>query len=340
MKDSKIEWTDHTWNPVTGCTKVSAGCKNCYAETLSKRKFGEWAIRDFSKVEFKYKKLKDPFSIRKPSKIFVNSMSDLFHKDVPDSFIDRVFGVIALNPQHTFQILTKRSERMLDYMKREFRASEIGEAAHTFVEMNFQNKNVKMPPEWMKDNWNGSVEWPLPNVWLGVSAENQKTANDRIPKLLETPAFIRFISKEPLLEYVNLEEVELEDGTLINSLTGDIYIGYEGEYSRTGNKLDWVVVGGESGPHARPVHPDWICNLRDQCIDADVPFFFKQWGEWIGGASTPLEQSKSEEGRKAMYQRGKFHDWNDGNVSLRCGKKESGAMLDGVEWKQFPKGRV
>ncbi|MBM9499720.1 phage Gp37/Gp68 family protein [Leptospira sp. 201903071] len=303
MKNSKIEWTDHTWNPVTGCTKVSAGCKNCYAETLSKRKFGEWAIRDFSKVEFKNKKLKDPFSIRKPSKIFVNSMSDLFHKDVPDSFIDKVFAVIALNPQHTFQILTKRSERMLEYMNREFRASEIGEAAHTFVEMNFQYKNVKMPAESMKDSWKGSVDWPLPNVWLGVSIEDQKTANERIPDLIRIPAAIRFLSCEPLLGKVDL----------------DLNPKY----------IHWVIAGGESGPNARPVHPEWITNLRDQCLEADVSFFFKQWGEWAPNCLCKNEKPCREMDRPSGRP----------GVMFRCGKKESGALLDGVEWKQFPEAR-
>ncbi|EKR82526.1 phage protein Gp37/Gp68 [Leptospira interrogans serovar Medanensis str. L0448] len=299
MKNSKIEWTDHTWNPVTGCTKVSAGCRNCYAETISKRKFGEWKDRDFSEVALKYNKLFEPFSIRKPSKIFVNSMSDLFHDDVPDSFIDRIFGVMALNPKHTFQVLTKRPERMLEYLTTEDRAGEIGDVAYSFVESNRQTRSIKMPHE-STDKWSGLVEWPLPNVWLGVSVEDQETADERIPFLMEAPAKIKFISAEPLLGEIDLTNLETEDYGTVNALKGNLDIlsmGYYEDIWGTLSPIDWVIAGGESGPNARLVRPNWIRNLRDQCTDADVPFFFKQWGD----------------------------------------KRNSRARLDGEEWKQFPK---
>lgn len=300
MKNSKIEWTDHTWNPVTGCTKVSAGCRNCYAEKLSKRKFGEWKDRDFSEILLKEHKLKEPFSIRKPSKIFVNSMSDLFHDDVLDSFIDRIFGVMALNPKHTFQVLTKRPERMLEYLTTEDRAGEIGDVAYSFVESNWQTRSIKMPHEWTTDKWSGLVEWPLPNVWLGVSVEDQETADGRIPFLMEAPAKIKFISAEPLLGEIDLTNLETEDYGTVNALKGNLDIlsmGYYEDVWGTLSPIDWVIAGGESGPNARLVRPNWIRNLRDQCTDADVPFFFKQWGD----------------------------------------KRNSGARLDGEEWKQFPK---
>ncbi|EMM94327.1 phage protein Gp37/Gp68 [Leptospira interrogans serovar Zanoni str. LT2156] len=301
MKNSKIEWTDHTWNPVTGCTKVSAGCRNCYAEKLSKRKFGEWKDRDFSEILLKEHKLKEPFSIRKPSKIFVNSMSDLFHKDVPDSFIDKVFGVMALNPKHTFQVLTKRPDRMLKYLTTENRASEVGEAAHSYVEVNWHNRNVKMPYEWRTDQWDGSVEWPLPNVWIGVSIEDQKTADERIPDLVRIPASIRFLSCEPLLGNIDLEL---------------------GNYD-----IRWVIVGGESGSNARPIHPSYVETIRDQCVGADVPFFFKQWGEWY-----PYQDEITYD--KQAYN---FGDEFLKKFYYKLGKKKSGARLDGEEWKQFPK---
>ncbi|EKO50017.1 DUF5131 family protein [Leptospira kirschneri] len=300
MKYSGIEWTDHTWNPVTGCTKISAGCKNCYAETLSKRKFGEWKNRSFSEIILKYSKLKEPFSLRKPSKVFVNSMSDLFHENVPDSFIDKIFGVMALNPKHTFQILTKRSDRMLKYLTNVDRASDIGDIAYSYVEDNWQSKSIKMPFEWTTDRWKGSVAWPLPNVWLGVSVEDQKTADERIPDLVRIPAAIRFLSCEPLLGNIDLE-------------LDNYYI-------------HWVIAGGESGPNARPVHPSYVETIRDQCVGANVPFFFKQWGEWY-----PY-QDEITYGKQAYN----FGDEFLKKFYYKLGKKKSGALLDGVEWKQFP----
>jgi len=210
---SSIEWTESTWNPLTGCTKVSPGCKNCYAERMAKRlhAMGQPNYRNAFRLTLHPHVLPLPLQWKKPQMIFVNSMSDLFHEDVPSDFIQDVFDVMRRASWHVFQILTKRSDRLL---------------------MEF-----------------AAVDWP-PNVWMGVSVETQKYAF-RINHLRRTSALTKFISFEPLL------------GPISNlDLTG----------------IHWAIVGGESGPHARPVQEDWVISLRDQCKAARVPFFFKQWG--------------------------------------------------------------
>lgn len=229
---SSIEWTEATWNPVTGCSKVSPGCAHCYAERLSLR-FGHskkpWTPENAAEnVVLHPDRLEMPLRWRKPRRVFVNSMSDLFHELVPTEFIDRVFATMVRAPQHTFQILTKRPERMRDYM---------GELALTPHEMNLME--IGLP------------DWPPKNVWLGTSAENQRWYDARILPLLDTVAAVRFVSLEPLLGPIGL-------GTLIQP--------------------DWVIVGGESGPDARPFDPDWARTVRDQCVSYGIPFFFKQHG--------------------------------------------------------------
>lgn len=241
---SRIEWTEKTWNPVTGCTKISAGCKNCYAERLSSRlqKMGVVRYADGFAVKTHPDVLPEPLRWKKPAVVFVNSMSDLFHDDVPAGFIAEVFDVMEKAAQHTFQVLTKRPERMLDL----------------------------------------NLSWP-PNVWAGVSVENQQAADERIPLLLQTPAAVRFLSCEPLLGPVDLLGVRFDSHTRMDVLSG------RGVTTRSGviaqsipnafcERIDWVIVGGESGPEARPMHPDWVRSIRDECEIAGVPFFFKQWG--------------------------------------------------------------
>lgn len=213
MATSSIEWTEATWNPTTGCTKVSPGCKNCYAERLSKR-LCSMGVEKYSNefdLTLHENTLDIPLRWRKPRRIFVNSMSDLFHKEVPEDFIQKVFSVMGKANWHQFQILTKRADRLLELDKR--------------------------------------ITWSS-NVWMGVSVENMDYV-ERIEQLHRTHAKIKFLSLEPLL------------GPLRNlNLTG----------------IDWVIVGGESGPGSRPMSPDWVEEIRDQCVLANVPFFFKQWG--------------------------------------------------------------
>ena len=213
VTNTSIEWCDTTWNPVTGCTKVSPGCAHCYAEGIAKRL---WKGRPFEDVRVHADRVNQPYRWRKPRRVFVNSMSDLFHEDVPFRFIDAVFHVMRETPKHTYQILTKRPDRMRLYM-RDTRARS------------------------------------LPNVWLGVSVENQRMADERIPLLLDTLAAVRFLSVEPLLGPVNLHPW----------LSGGI---------------NWVIVGGESGPKARPCELRWIGSIVDQCAAAGVSAFVKQLG--------------------------------------------------------------
>lgn len=213
MAQSSIEWTEMTWNPVTGCTKISAGCKYCYAEVMAKRlkAMGVEKYEDGFKLKIHEDALAIPYTWKKQKIVFVNSMSDLFHKDVPTEFIQKVFKVMNENPQHTFQVLTKRADRLLQM--------------HT------------------------KLKWTH-NIWMGVSIENEKVTN-RLSCLKKTNARTKFLSCEPLI------------GPLPNlNLLG----------------IDWVIVGGESGPKARPMDPDWVIDIMDQCKTAEVAFFFKQWG--------------------------------------------------------------
>lgn len=270
---SEIEWTDETWNPVTGCNKVSPGCAHCYAEGIAKR---FWGDREFSDVQFHPERLEQPLRWRKPRMVFVNSMSDLFHESVTDEQLDQIFAVMALTPQHTYQVLTKRPERMLRYMDWCGRRHDL------------EGKPVSLCRVDVVENatshWSHCWEierWPLPNVWLGVTVENQRTANERIPLLLQTPAAVRFLSCEPLLEEVILRRVKIaaisEDGpATIDPLTGSMVdalkeVGYT-------DKIDWIIAGGESGPKSRPCDIAWIRSIVEQCRDAGTKCFVKQMG--------------------------------------------------------------
>ena len=247
MSSTSIEWTEETWNPVTGCTKVSPGCQHCYAERFSERFRGVpgHPYETGFDVTLRPERLAKPLGWKKPRRVFVNSMSDLFHEDVPDEFIDRVFVVMSMTGRHTFQVLTKRAERMRDYCSS---PATVGRIVTDSVEV-LDGIDVKWTLSHHEDGFRG-IRWP--NVWLGVSVEDQKRADERIPLLLETPAAVRFVSAEPLLGPVDFGEAL--------------------------DQIDWVIVGGESGPGARPMNPDWVRSIRDQCQFVEVPFFFKQWG--------------------------------------------------------------
>jgi protein gp37 len=225
---SSIEWTEATWNPVTGCNKISPGCAHCYAETLAERFRGVpgHPFEHGFDVQLRPEKLTLPLTWKKPRRIFVNSMSDLFHDAVPDEYIDRVFAVMAVASQHTFQVLTKRPARMRAYIAA--REPLFG------------------------------FPWPLAHIWLGVSVENQHWARERIPILLQTPAAVRFLSCEPLLGPVDLGQAHADQR-------------YPG--------IDWVIVGGESGPKARRMELEWALSLVRQCQSARVPVFVKQLGK-------------------------------------------------------------
>jgi len=328
---TKIEWSDATWNPIRGCTRVSEGCRNCYAEVMAARFSdpGQWGHglarrvtlpggstdhRWTGKVQFIEDKLDQPLRWRKPRRIFVNSTSDLFHESVPDEWIDRVFAVMALAPQHTFQVLTKRPERMGAYLT----AHDVG---HRWSCEADQIAHDGMPLVSIED----AVEWTergLPNVWLGTSVEDQAAADERIPHLLATPAAVRFVSAEPLLGPVDLDGIQSEDAGFY-ALTGVRSDGVGPSGFSQGPALDWVIVGGESGPGARPMHPAWARSLRDQCQAAGVAYFFKQWGEY--SPEKPRERASPDH-----YFGGR------GPSMFRVGKIDAGRLLDGMEWNQMP----
>jgi len=295
---SKIEWTDKTWNPVTGCTKISEGCQNCYAEKMHKRlqamdfqtgKNPKYR-KDFSWVKSHTSELNTDFG-KKPKMIFVNSMADLFHKDVPDEFIVDTISTCHCHHRHTFQILTKRSER-LNYF-----------------------------------NFEQIVPGVLPNnIWLGVSVELAKYKH-RIDDLRKTNAKVKFISFEPLCDVGELD------------LSG----------------IDWVIVGGESGPGARPMHPDWVRNIRDQALAQGCKFMFKQWGEWKPVCSFYQEnddivdvwQDAVLDDNALLLDTEGCSEYLGDHISAyqppdkswimrKVGKKKAGCLLDGKEYKEYP----
>lgn len=227
---SKIEWTEQTWNPIVGCTKISAGCKNCYAETLARRlkAMGTVGYENGFSLTLLPHRLQEPLQRRKPTTYFVNSMSDLFHEKVPDIYIEQIVSVMAATPHHSYQVLTKRAQRMARFFR------------------------TRTAPS---------------NVWLGVSVENRRHGVPRIDHLRTITVGIRFLSVEPLLEDV-----------------GDLDL----------SGIHWVIVGGESGPKARPMRPEWAEAVRHQCKEQDVAFFFKQWGGW---GADGKRRAKSKNGR-------------------------------------------
>lgn len=255
--NTAIQWTDASWNPTVGCTKVSAGCDHCYAERLTNRFRGAGA---FDTVVLRPERLQQPLQWKRPRRIFVNSMSDLFHADVPDGFIADVFGVMAHAERHTFQVLTKRHARM---------RALLSSAAFRDAVLD----RVLRADRSARDRFTAS-RWPLRNVWLGVSVEDQHWANVRIPALLGTPAAVRFLSAEPLLGPIDLWR----------AMCGHTFTAVQTEpepfpcCASNVPRIGWVIAGGESGPGARPMDADWARSLRDQCAAYVVPFFMKQAG--------------------------------------------------------------
>lgn len=285
---SRIEWTDVTWNPVTGCSKIASGCKHCYAARMANRLKGRYGYPadDPFRVTLHPERLEQPLRWRKPRMVFVCSMGDLFHDDVSDYFIASVFGVMAATPQHTYQVLTKRPERMRKLLSR-IDTDDCVTYALGVSELN----RFLMPEKMDIDDdgpWDHLIvdppDWPLSNAWLGTSASTQGEFDDNVVHLLRTPAAVRFVSIEPLLGPIDMRHLDVErhhpDWCFINVLSGrhtDM-----GRPCHDVPHLDWVIVGGESGPRARPTNPQWVRDIRDQCVEARVPFFFKRWGEYIG----------------------------------------------------------
>jgi len=291
---TKIEWCDATWNPTSGCTPISEGCQNCWAKRMSKRLAGRcgYSADDPFRVTFHPDQLTKPLHWKKPRRIAVSLMGDLLHDDVADAKIASVFAVMMRAYWHTFLVLTKRPERMAEVMPRLHLLS-----TRQFV--NFWEYTEPVGP------------WPLPNIWLGTSVENQRTADERIPWLRKCPASMRFLSMEPLLGPVSRLPL---------------------------NGIHCVIVGGESGPGARPMHPDWARSIRDQCQAAGVPFFFKQWGEWGPGEfGTHIPDCLGAKMDDPKY----FHYFNDPPYKTwRVGKYAAGRLLDGREWNEMPSERI
>lgn len=346
--NSKIDWTDATWNPLAGCTKVSPGCAHCYAEIMANRlkamgninyqgvvdEQGRWS----GQIALIPSALEQPLHWKRPRMIFVDSMSDLFHPTVPSGWINKVFEVMMKAKWHTFQVLTKRPERMAEFLN---------------------------GAEW----WINAEPESRKHIWLGASIENQRMARKRIPILQNVSAEVRFLSCEPMLGWIDLSEAVEPDKDAwdeVNAYRDDddepeefveeceaeldwVNFGNDlvenpahrewerNRQARAGFKtlkhgvIDWVICGGESGPKARPMNPDWAKWLRNECKEAGIPFFFKQWGEWapaealqISDNTTFKHQPVNISGTTMMY---------------RVGKQAAGHVLDGVEWRQMPNDR-
>jgi protein gp37 len=380
-----IEWTDATWNIITGCSVVSPGCTNCYAMKLAGTRLAHHPsraglTRDSNAgpvwtggVRFNEQWINDPWRWKRPRRIFVCAHGDLFHEAVPDGWIARVWNVMGQCDHHQFQILTKRPARMREWVTRWadlsgedgdpklVRGPDATRAAHPsgrgqlFAAMLYA---MGSPPpgaayptfDWMA----GQMWWPpvLPNVWLGVSVEDQVRADERIPDLLGAPAAVRFLSCEPLLGPINLHSALCRKTgscpTCPQCLGG----------------IDWLIAGGESGPGARPMHPGWPRGLRDQCVAAGVPFFFKQWGNWAPVCAMaeaeidacyhaapdrhPDATRRCKVSTCVLHSDGQRFDRpaNDGayaqgsgaTMMMEIGKKAAGSLLDGREHKAFPDG--
>jgi protein gp37 len=362
MTATKIEWTDFSWNPIRAahagqrtdpnhgklgwfCVHVSPGCVNCYSETMNRR-IGtgiDYKAQNAKQVKvfLDDKMLLAPLKWKKPRKVFVCSMTDLFADFVTDEMIDRMFAVMALCPQHTFQVLTKRPERMRAYIT-QLHDEPPRDTAKRFAAV--WPAKIPVPVD--------GITIPLPNVWLGTSCEDQATADERIPHLLATPAAIRFLSCEPLLGEIDLASPYTHE--LFQALfKEDVERGIASRASDIESTLfglHWVICGGESGPNARPMHPDWARSLRDQCAEAGVAFHFKQWGEW----SPVYDRAKDDPDWRRCEQvaqrtpRGQWLNLAGGQgfhgecvVRVdRVGKKRAGRLLDGVEHNGFPEVRT
>jgi len=387
---TKIEWSDATWNIITGCTLVDEGCRHCYAAHLITswpaignhpsrkglaRKNAAGESKFTGEVRFNEQWLDQPLRWKKPRKIFVCAHGDLFHESVPDEWIDKVFAVMALAPQHVFQVLTKRPERARAYLSglvAEFHAGP-DNLNERFGEHCVQLSGDPCAAGWFEDE----VNWPLPNVWLGTSVSDQASADLRIPQLLACPAAVRFVSAEPLLGPVDIGRwtatanvackacgasfwlhdanpclhdnhgngwtlacpncggcrckpawTPADDRTIDMQPPQDWLDRSVGRFTKVHptievkSGIDWVIVGGESGPHARPMNPQWARDIRDQCLAAGVAFHFKQNGEWV---------SVSE-----VAGPGEHFRFPDGRTVRRTGKKLAGRTLDGATWDQMP----
>lgn len=364
MAKTSIEWTEATWNPIVGCSIVSPGCTNCYAMTMAARLEAMGTLPHYGGTTQTTKAgpvwtgklslapeatLLAPLRRRKPTVYFVNSMGDLFHEDVPDAWIDRVFAVMALTPQHTYQVLTKRSARMRAYMDQASGRIADGTIAlrkHPLAIARGVGPSAVVPVPHLRP---GAQWWPLANVCLGVSAEDQRRADERIPDLLATPAAIRFVSAEPLLGTIDFKRIPMpqDDGRECSALDGHEIAGMVGNCVGYIPPLDWIIVGGESGPDARPMHPDWARSIRDQCAAAGTAFFFKQWGAWLPLIDRERDDpdwrrdysyryADNSKTRWLNLEGGRGFHGERFHVMGRASKAKAGRLLDGVTYDGMP----
>ena len=355
---TNIEWTEQSWNPIVGCSIVSPGCTNCYAMKMAHRLQAmadkpRWTKKGVGTAHYAGTTkvvngnavwtgklalapdhvLTAPLRRKKATTYFVNSMGDLFHENCPDEWIDKVFAVMALAPQHTFQVLTKRAERMRDFLQRLERAH--GECLLRMSTGNACDADaIDAFPHYASSLAHPSQHglFPLPNVWLGVSAEDQRRAEERVPLLLHTPAAIRFVSAEPLLGPIDFRKLMLDEHTWVDAITGyhsrqrgpgpvdQVLKEFTPLPPKTG-RLHQIITGGESGPNARPMHPQWPRDIHKQCSIL-AAFFHKQNGEFASVSAV--------EGPGAHFT------FPDGATVRRVGKKAAGRLLDGVEHNGFP----
>lgn len=331
MGRTKIEWCARlgtiptSWNPVTGCSKISEGCKFCYAERMARRLAGRHRYPEYPHhfdVTLHPDRLEQPLKWKKPRTVFVCSMSDLFHEKVPDSFVAQVFGIMAARKKHIFQVLTKRPKRMRALLS-------LPDDSDFRLDMAVARNDMLRKTRNYSPVHSLHVSIPLPNVWLGITAENQAMADERIPLLLQAPTAVRFVSCEPLLEEIHIE----------GYLTQNIY-DYPSSKSIQIQGIDWIIVGGESGPNARPMYPQWARDIRDQCQAAGVPLHFKQHGAWLHESQFKARQEQILGWYAKLHpdylKTRKTFEWPDGSISYRIGKKRAGRLLDGKEWSEFP----
>lgn len=374
--NTRIEWTDATWNVVIGCDKVSPGCDRCYAIRTAHRmqanpntkvskpyagteSGGEWTGR----VNLVHDRLDLPMRWRRPRRIFVNAQSDLFHDQIPDEYIARVFAVMAYSYWHTFQILTKRHGRMRSLLSSDKFVDLFDREFCKIPDWNDRYPDLDFAPAGHNDHL---MNGPLTNVWGGVSAEDQQTARLRIPALVQTPFAVRFVSCEPLLGYIDLDLIRHYETDCHNcsGLPSPAHLPSCGIEPGEGWGIDWVIAGGESGAGARPMHPDWARSLRDQCRAAGVAFHFKQFGEWVEDVTqypadpeigieepyrvlnVPRDTKDAKRcalhgaGMTAMTKDNPFNPFERGHpgwtAMRRVGKKAAGRELDGRTWDEFP----
>lgn len=364
--NTKIEWTDATWNPITGCKVVSPGCTNCYAMKLAGTRLAHHPSRSGLTIDtkagpvwngelrFNSEWLFQPLRWKRPRRIFVCAHGDLFAEGVEDSWLDQIFAVMACSPQHIFQVLTKRPKRMRDYLTTSMLEHRLAAAQGQF------DFPLESPGFW--------PHLPLSNVWLGVSVEDQERARERIPLLLDTPATVRWISAEPLLGPLDLGCLDVDGDSFVDALHlrnwedeiaqwRDSDEDWEEQFldwyglsvlpsGPMSSVLDWVVVGGESGSGARPMHPDWARSLRDQCAKAGVPFFFKQWGNWqiASEANGHADHNMNRNDAFWIDIDGTQHKPQSTGLDTpyamhRVSKAVAGRLLDGIEHNAMPGGQ-